>query len=146
MSKLRDIIYDRSDIIVALVIILIASFIVFSRIDAILSYPETFAANAPSTSEDSSKAAVTYTTGSATTENAVTEDGVEMLAIYINYGESLQAIADKFVLVDLFSTSEEFLSAIENADAATQIKSGNFIIPSNATSEEVIAIITKPGL
>lgn len=146
MNKFKDFIYDKSDIIVALVIISIAGLVVFTRIDAILSYPEAFAANVSSTSQDSGKAAVTYTTEGAVTGSAITEEPVDMRAVYINYGESLQVIADKFVAVNLFSTSDEFLTAIESADAATKIKSGNFIIPSNATAEEVITIITKPGL
>ena len=158
MNKLKDLIYDKSDIIVALVIITIAGLIVFSRIDAILSYPDTFAAAKPTTTETAITVEEPQTTeGTITkgtvTEGAVTEGAVteteeqtELLAVYINYGESLQTIANKFVAINLFSTSEEFLSAVETANAATEIKSGNFIIPSDATAEEVIAIITEPGL
>jgi hypothetical protein len=35
---------------------------------------------------------------------------------------------------------------VDAANAGTQIKTGNFIIPSDSTPEEVMAIITKPGL
>lgn len=147
MNRLKDLLYDKSDIIVALVIIAIASLVVFSRIDAILSYPETFAADAPATTATAITAEEPQTTEGATEGDVeVTDETVEMLAVYINYGESLQTIADKFVLVELVSTSAEFLSAIEDAGAATEIKSGNFIIPSDATMEEVIEIITQPGL
>ena len=144
MNKLKDFIYDKSDIVIALLIISIAGLIVFSRIDAILSYPETFAANTnpPVVSAPAVDVGNKDTTSSA----AINDDDVEPLAIYINYGESLQSIAEKFVSVDLFSTSEEFLSVIEDAGVQTQIKTGNFIIPANATDEEVIDIITKPGL
>ena len=154
MNKLKDFIYDKSDIVVALLIISIAGLIVFSRIDAILSYPETFAANnnPPVVSEsavsvgdeDTSSPAAIEDDGDGNTDGE--GDDVEMLAIYVNYGESLQSVADKFVSVELFSSSEEFLSAIEEAGVQTQIKTGNFIIPENATVDEVIAIITKPGL
>ena len=41
---------------------------------------------------------------------------------------------------------DNVLSIIEDAGVQTQIKTGNFIIPVNATDEEVIEIITKPGL
>ncbi len=146
MNKLKDFIYDKSDIVVALLIISIAGLIVFSRIDAILSYPETFAANIkpPVVSAPAVYVGDKDTTSSA----AIKDDGdnVEMLAIYINYGESLQSVAEKFVSVGLFLNSEEFLSVIEDAGVQTQIKTGNFILPENATDEEVIEIITKPGL
>ncbi|MBK5263433.1 MAG: hypothetical protein JJE17_12835, partial [Peptostreptococcaceae bacterium] len=130
-------------------IISIAGLIVFSRIDAILSYPETFAANAtpPVVSAPAVYVGDKDTTSSAAIDGDTNNgDAVELLAIYINYGESLQSVADKFVSVELFSTSEEFLSVVEGAGVQTQIKTGNFIIPANATDEEVIDIITKPGL
>lgn len=149
MNKLKDFIYDKSDIVIALLIISIAGLIVFSRIDAILSYPETFAANIkpPAVSEPAVNVGDKDATSSAAIEgNADGGDAIEMLAIYINYGESLQSVAEKFVSVELFPTSEEFLSIIEDAGVQTQIKTGNFIIPANATDEEVIEIITKPGL
>ena len=149
MNKLKDFIYDKSDIVIALLIISIAGLIVFSRIDAILSYPETFAANTkpPVVSAPAVDVGDKGTTSSAAIEGDATDGGdIEMLAIYINYGESLQSIAEKFVSVDLFSTPEKFLSVIEDAGVQTQIKTGNFIIPANATDEEVIEFITKPGL
>lgn len=149
MNKLRDLIYDKSDIFIALIILSIAGLIVFSRIDAILSYPETFAANtkppvvsAPAVYVGDKDATSSGAIGDASKDS----DEVEMLAIYINYGESLQSVADKFVSVGLFSTSEEFLSVVEKAGVQTQIKTGNFILSENATDEEIIKIITKPGL
>jgi len=146
MNKLRDFIYDKSDIVIALLIISIAGLIVLSRIDAILAYPETFAANTkpPVVSEPAIHVGDKDSTSSAAIEGD--GDDIEMLAIYINYGESLQSVADKFVSVGLFSTAEEFLSAIEDAGVQTQIKTGNFILPANATDEEVMEIITNPGL
>ena len=55
-------------------------------------------------------------------------------------------LAGKFVDVGLFETTEDFFTAVDAANAGTQIKTGNFIIPSDSTPEEVMAIITKPGL
>jgi len=42
MKSIKDIIYDKSDIAVALIILLIAAAIIFNRIDAIMDYPSTF--------------------------------------------------------------------------------------------------------
>jgi len=144
MNRFKDFIYDKSDIFVALVIVSIAGLVIFSRIDAILDYPETFASTAPATSESG----IVNEAENATPTAVVipTEEEIEMLAVYINYGESLQVIADKFVSVSLFETADDFFTAVETSGAATQIKTGNFIIPSDATPEEVMAIITNPGL
>jgi hypothetical protein len=42
MKTLKDIIYDKSDIAVALLILFIAAAIIFNRVDAIMDYPSTF--------------------------------------------------------------------------------------------------------
>jgi len=42
MKTLKDIIYDKSDIAVALLILLIAAAVIFNRVDAIMDYPSTF--------------------------------------------------------------------------------------------------------
>jgi hypothetical protein len=39
MEKLKNFIYDKNDIVIALVIIVLATFIITGRIDAIMSYP-----------------------------------------------------------------------------------------------------------
>lgn len=43
MEKLKDFIYNKNDIIIAIVILLIASIVIYSRIGAIMKYPETVA-------------------------------------------------------------------------------------------------------
>lgn len=154
MNRLRDFIYDKSDILVALIIISIAGVIIFSRIDAILAYPETYAQEAPPVVASEDPVQYEYpdssTTGSpVSTSGDAIEPGQgepEMFAVYINYGESLQVIARKFVDVGLFDSTDDFFSAVDDANAGTQIKTGNFIIPADATPEEVMATITKPGL
>jgi hypothetical protein len=42
MKTIKDIIYDKSDIAVALLILLIAAAIIVNRVDAIMDYPSTF--------------------------------------------------------------------------------------------------------
>ena len=42
MKILKDIIHDKSDIAVALLILLIAAAIIFNRVEAIMDYPSTF--------------------------------------------------------------------------------------------------------
>jgi len=42
MKSMKDIIYDKSDIAVALLILLVAAAIIINRVDAIMDYPSTF--------------------------------------------------------------------------------------------------------
>jgi hypothetical protein len=42
MKSLKDIIYDKSDIAVALIILIIAAAVITNRVDAIMDYPSTF--------------------------------------------------------------------------------------------------------
>lgn len=41
MDKLKDFFYNKNDIIVAVIILLVAAFVIYSRIGAIMNYPET---------------------------------------------------------------------------------------------------------
>ena len=147
MNTIKDFIYDKSDIFVALLIISIAGFVIFSRVESILEFPKDYS---------SSNEVITSSIGPPADEGDYVEElpindstegnEIEMYAIYINYGESLQVIADRFVSVGLFESSQDFFEIVESKNAGTNIKTGNFIIPSNATQEEVIEAITKPGL
>ena len=65
-------------------------------------------------------------------EEAPTED-VVMYAVYINPGESLEVIGEKFVSVSLFRSAEDFIQLANDMGVTTQIKAGNFIMPSNST-------------
>ncbi len=44
MNKIKDFIYDKNDLLIALLIVMAATFIIMSRIDVIITYPSTLAA------------------------------------------------------------------------------------------------------
>lgn len=45
MDKLRDFFYNKNDIVVALLILIIAAALIYFRINAIMDYPSTVTAN-----------------------------------------------------------------------------------------------------
>lgn len=47
MNKIKDFIYDKSDIVIALLILVVAAGIIFWRVDAILKYPKMIPATPP---------------------------------------------------------------------------------------------------
>lgn len=143
MSKFKDILYDTSDAIVAFCIVIIAGFIIWGSIGNIMDYPSTVSASAQE-QENSNFGLVgdDTTSGSAVTgeEDKITDE--TPYAVYINPGESTNSIAQKFVAVGLFDSAEQFISLLAQENAASKIKTGNFIIPADSTPEEVITQIT----
>lgn len=67
-------------------------------------------------------------------------------SVYISYGQTVAEIGQIMVDLGLFSSVDEFMSAVDAAGAATKLQTGTFIIPQDASHDEVISIITKPGL
>lgn len=175
MEKLKDFIYDKNDILIALMIILIAGFAMFNRIDTIMTYPTTMAAEmltggskakppAVDTSESDdpegsdtengsqgtnsdgdagsavSGAAVSNPTGGAIYDKS---GNLVNHSLYVNPGDSAAKIGDNLAELKIAESREEFVNAVNAAGVASKLKSGTFIIPSNATLEQAIAILTN---
>ena len=159
MNKLKDFFYNKNDIFIALVILAVAAIVILWRVDAILSYPETLVANAGTQVEDplppdvqNDGAAVT---GSAvTTDSGITTDSavqppqqeVEICGLYVNYGESLDIVAQNCVTAGLIGSTEEFMTLVDQMGAGSKIQAGQHHIPSNVTPEELIEYLMQPGL
>ncbi|QHI72862.1 MltG/YceG/YrrL family protein [Aminipila terrae] len=152
MGKVKDILYDISDILTAFCIVMIAGIVIWVSIGNIMQYPS-FVAAEEKQSEKNTNFGLAVPVGDGTTSgSAVTGSAVggkpakgsnpELFSIYINYGESVSAIAQKFVDVGLFKSVDEFKTLVNQKNAASKLKSGNFIIPANATPDEVINKIT----
>lgn len=55
MNKIKDILYDKNDILVALLIVAIAALVIYTRIEVIMDYPQIQAAAAESSSQAETK-------------------------------------------------------------------------------------------
>lgn len=170
MQKLKNILYDKNDILVALIIVCVAGVIIFNRIETIMDFPSTLAAdtgtkvNEPATagdnendkSQDTTKDSSKNTTeeskdkdknkgsdSSKTNLANADKDKVTNLSVYIAPGSSASDIANIFLTANLIKDKQEILSAISTAGAESKLKAGTFIVPSNSTPAEIVAIITK---
>lgn len=152
MNKIKDIFYNKNDIVIILAILAIASFLIWNRIDAIMDYPsELIAANGqqseleeePSVEEPSAEEPEAE--APAPEQPATTPEAVVMYSVYIESGESLQSIGGKFADIGLFRSAEEFVKLANEMGITTKIRAGNFVMPSDSTPEEVMNILTKPG-
>ena len=143
IKKLKDLLYNKNDVVIVLAILVIASLIIWNRIDVIMDYPSNLIANAQQEEGLSDKPDVIVVDPKEEDEPI---DEVVMYAIYINPGETLQEMGEKFVGVGLFPSAEDFVQLANDMGIAKTIKAGNFIMPSNSTPEEVMQIIITPGL
>ena len=143
MKTLKDLIYNKNDLVIVLVVLVLAGFLIWNRIDVIMAYPSTMIAEAEKQSQLEEQPEVIPMNPD---QEETPPEEVVMYAVYINPGESLEVIGEKFVSVSLFRSAEDFIQLANEMGVTTQIKAGNFIMPSNSTPEEVMQIITQPGL
>ena len=165
MKKLKDVFYDKNDILVALIIVILAAAVIITNIGSILNYPSTIAAeiqvpeketpttyaeNPPITdpsgddaanSQGSTAAAID---GQNTSGGGVTENGeIVNYSVYIAWGDTNDKIADLLIGVGLFQNRQQFYDAVAASGAEGKLQAGNFIIPSDSTPAEVISILTQ---
>ncbi|MDR2131831.1 MAG: endolytic transglycosylase MltG [Clostridiales Family XIII bacterium] len=63
-------------------------------------------------------------------------------SFYISYGETGAQIAKKLLDAGLINDVNEFYDALAEADAATRLQAGSFIITEGATLAEIVDILT----
>lgn len=168
---IKDIIYDKNDLLIALIILALAGFIINDKIGIIMSYPEILAAQIQEETTSSKndndiglqqKGQDTKPEGE-TQENPTEKedpeeepkdneetgkvnpdsDNEEMVPIHIEYGATGSKIAQILIDSGLLQTKEEFFDAVNESGADTKLQAGNFEIPANATPSEIISIITN---
>ena len=164
MEKFKDFIYDKNDIVIALVIVLLASFIILGRVNAIMDYPNTLQAAVtpttenPATTDPNTPAVVTPVTPPVVTPETpavvtpITPPVVTptqpstppvMISVTIPSGSSGDAIAGILVTAGFVKQKSDFLTAVSAAGAEKKLKAGTFKIPNDSNISQVIAIITK---
>ena len=156
MNKIKDVLYDTNDILVALIILCLAGALIYTRVDAILSYPERTFAEQESGGHIRIGEPVDPTGPGANGGQADANNGdpgangdpdePELYSLYIAPDQPMHEIAQALISLEFFITEADFYDALDLYEADRWIHFGNFIIPSNATTEELIDILTSPGL
>jgi cell division protein YceG involved in septum cleavage len=161
MEKIKNFVYDKSDILVTLVIIAIAAAIIWFGINNIMKPYEIEAQAQPTTTEEDTatpSAATPVTTPPATTATGVvtpTGQGIaannnkgepvsaKAAKIIIQSGETSDQIWDKLVAAGAIKNKNTFISTLEKLNIVNKVQLGTFQIPAGATVEDVCRIITK---
>ena len=138
MNKIKDFFYNKNDIIIVLIILIAAGLIIYTRINAIMDYPETFA-------QQTTQAAETKESKAAASSEAASQSSSasDTVSISILSSDSTIAVAQKLYQAGLVDSDTEFQSYISNMGKENSLKSGTFQIPKNATDEQILSIIAN---
>jgi cytoskeletal protein RodZ len=166
---MRNFLYNKSDILVAVIIIVIALLIIWSRVDTIMDTdnykPSTKAtttseakgadgdvskadsdADSDTETDSSSDAATTPEPSTATPKpNTETTNPTEAqpTVFVIASGSSSGKVAEDLKAQGFISSAQEFIDMLKTKQVETKVKAGNFTIPAGATVEQIVEILTK---
>ena len=160
---MRDFFYSKGDVFLAVLIILIAAFVIYVRVSVIMDYSATgdnranlFSFGSSSTGEKESGGRTPGPhPGEATPEEtdpvvtqpqeqeppATPDPGASEIQITVNAGDAASTIADKLFAANLIMDRPAFLDAVMTQGADSKLKTGTFTIPMGASNEEIIAIL-----
>lgn len=163
MGKIKDFIYNQSDIFLAILILALAGFIIVTKVGDITSYPERKMAAQPKESKsveaakesdisnkdsespekkESSDSNVKQPENQPAKPNTAAVDSSVKCSIYVPYGSTGEHIAGLIVSSGLMDNKQQFFNTLKQLGAEGKLKSGNFIIPLNATDKEIIQYLT----
>ncbi len=165
MNKLKDILYDKNDLLVVVVILAIAALIIFNRVDAIMAYPQTMLAENeadkdepvlssdltgnedpqnPNTDENKPADAPSNGEGvDKNTDQTPADSSNVNYSVYIEAGSTGLKIAQTLVDCGLIKDKAAFINAVTAASAENKLKAGNFIVPAGSTPAQIVQILTK---
>lgn len=150
MEKIKNFIYNNSDIVFGLIVLLLTGFLIFSGVKNILEYPKTLVAKEEkqvSQQKEKKKTSETPKT-EATPETPATPQPApetpktkEMVTITIPDGLSTGGIANLLKENGLITDTAGFVNAVLSQGIENQLKSGAFKIPQGSTTSEIITIL-----
>lgn len=161
MEKIKNFVYDKSDLLVAVIIIALSALVIWFGINNIME-PLTETADAQGgqlQSEDAattepavtSDAATTTGTAAATSPAATTKGSTATNAavtkkaakIKISAGDDTDVIASNLVAAKVIKDKNKFYTKLEKLGLSSRIQEGTFNIPAGSTLEDVCRIITE---
>ena len=154
MRKIRDFFYNCSDIIAALVILLAAVTLIYWRVNIILDYPATLAAENTIDLSDTEKEVVIEQTplekesskaDDGPADSTVWRDGKLRMNVLVEIepGSSESAI-ETLVSAGLFSSYEEFVELCKKSKIDPEhIQAREFTFDAGSTQLDIIKIVTN---
>jgi len=167
MDKLKDIIYDYTDVILSILVVLAIVFIIgtnFTFFDQNLASFVNSSENGNSSDnqsptpvydeevekddEEDDEETSNNTSDESTTENRNTESSEknETVTIQIPEGASATQVGEILQIQGLVDDSSEFVESTENLNVSHRLRPGTFNIPRESTLREMIQILIQSSL
>ena len=143
MNTIKNFIYNISDILVALLIIIAAVLIIGWRVDAIMHYPQELNTQR-SDAEDvvaSEPADDTVPADNTSDSSQNANSAAQSVTVNVVQNDSLSTIAQSLVTAGAISDAQQFIDAVNAANAATKLKFGTYTIPAGTSIEEIIQMM-----
>lgn len=141
MNKLKDFFYNKNDIIIVLIVLIVAALIIYTRIGAIMDYPEKSAEKAATT--QTTQTTVEESTSVASSKAAGSSSASKNISVVIEDSDTASSVAEKLYKSGLIDSASKFNDYIDEQNKTGSIITGTFQIPSNSTYEEILNIITN---
>lgn len=137
MKHLKDFLYDKNDIIIAFVILLIAGLLIFWRMEVIMDYPQTLA----------EETGTTKTTEESAVENPdqIWSEGELTREVTVNVvgGSAVEAV-QCLVEAELFTDYDEFADVCDAADRNPEkIKASTFTFEAGSSQTDIAKQVTN---
>ena len=154
MKGLKDFLYDKNDVLIAVVILALATLLIFWRLDVIMAYPQTLAektgtvdtTNKEATpSEDPKGDEPTKEPTSSTGAATLWEDGklTKDVTVKVQSG-SATAAAQSLVDAKLFKSYDEYVSVCQAAGYTPEnIKATTFVFEEGCTQTDIAKRVTQ---
>lgn len=137
MKTLKDFFYDKNDIIIALVILLIAGLLIFWRMEVIMDYPQTLAKETDTTK----------TTEQSAIENPdqIWSDGILAREITVNVsGGSAKNAVQCLIDAGLFTNYDQYADICQEIGRSPEnIKANTFTFEKGSTQKEIAKKVTN---
>lgn len=129
MNKLRNFIYEKNDLIVALLVVLITASILWWKIDGIMEYPKKLVAVTVSDKE----------------RNTQPEEVGKTSAVEINITkkDDPKTLSEKLAAANLLTEKEEFESKLKEALNKRTLKRGKVKVEPDLRIEDLVSLVTS---
>jgi hypothetical protein len=166
---MRNFFYNKSDILIAIIIIAVAAVIIWSRVNAIMDSgddgKESQVVNAgdqvvpdvestggavtdeqPTGEEQTSEGEQTTEEGEGTTEDETSDDEPaddKPVKFTVEIGSSASVVADDLEAAGLVESADAFLKELKSQNAETKLKAGTFKIKPGTAVTEIVKKLTN---
>ena len=140
MNKIKDFFYNKNDIIVVLLILAAAAFVIYDRMEVVMSYPEVYA---QSIEQESSASADNGDSNSDKASADTDADAAAKVKFTVKENDTLSDIAARLESQGLIKSADEFVDfAVENKKESSII-AGSYEITKGSSDEDILDVITK---